>query len=527
MRIALGLALLPLAFGCDDLGTSEPAATQHAALDAGDVVFVGKKLGADYGDFVVTANPKVTIQRLDDTTTVATFARTATSPNTERIKAVLQDDAGDPADTDFDLNPVGYFQVRWATTAAMANESYRIQVTVPDGRVVGQLDVLLATRARDIPANKVGFVAGKNIQLRFRIDSDTVDRDHDGILDWGDNCPEAPNHDQADADDDGLGDACECHIAQCPVGQRFDEATCGCACALCAPGHVLLDPNTCTCGCDPATTDTTCADLPAGFVLDPVSCECACPDLACPSGRVADPDKCACVCAPGTCTAPQVQDPDTCACACPQVLEAGALDLCKEPGQVFDPVKCTCTCPTLTCLPGFVPDTDACTCRPIAAPVGPADLVAAVLRLDHPPAIEVCDGTATTELDAPLTIDKPLSRTLAFAVATDTCPESASPNAPNHADAIALPVVKAPGFDLRLDVIAEASLFFVPDCWLVVRGSDDGEVAYNASQHGGQASGGGTYLAADTADRAYVFCADRADLGVPATLSVGLTLVPR
>jgi len=35
------------------------------------------------------------------------------------------------------------------------------------------------------------------------------DRDHDGVPDVEDNCPDVPNPDQADSDQDGVGDACE------------------------------------------------------------------------------------------------------------------------------------------------------------------------------------------------------------------------------------------------------------------------------------------------------------------------------
>ncbi len=36
-----------------------------------------------------------------------------------------------------------------------------------------------------------------------------IDRDEDTVLDGLDNCPAVANTDQADGDDDGIGDACD------------------------------------------------------------------------------------------------------------------------------------------------------------------------------------------------------------------------------------------------------------------------------------------------------------------------------
>ena len=55
--------------------------------------------------------------------------------------------------------------------------------------------------------------------------SSGVDRDHDGVPDAGDNCPDLANPDQADEDGDAVGDACD----PCPV-----------TAATCAPATVIL-----------------------------------------------------------------------------------------------------------------------------------------------------------------------------------------------------------------------------------------------------------------------------------------------
>ncbi len=56
-----------------------------------------------------------------------------------------------------------------------------------------------------------GIVTGNAINYPDDVDGDGVcdDVDNDGVLDRVDNCPTVVNSDQADADEDGIGDACE------------------------------------------------------------------------------------------------------------------------------------------------------------------------------------------------------------------------------------------------------------------------------------------------------------------------------
>ncbi len=336
----------------------------------------------EFGDFVVTADPTVRVVQLGaqpGTPPVAVFTRLGTLGSTDdtpdeqarRVRAVLQDKVGDPQDLDDDFNPVGYFQIRWATTGALAGQTYQIQVVLPDGQVVGKTDVFVgATRAelRQLDKTKVlGVLAGASVNIRFRVDAPAVDHDGDGVLDWADNCAKVPNADQADGDEDGEGDACEpCPETLCPAGQVQDPTTCACRCDVC-PAGLVADPTTCACACD----------LPAGnpctgnFVLDPRTCRCTCPETSCPPGTVLDPATCGCRCDGDACSGVLVQDPQTCTCACPQVVR-DELDPCADagPGKVLDPSSCTCGCPETLCPQGRSanPDTCACDCSNRCAP---------------------------------------------------------------------------------------------------------------------------------------------------------------
>jgi len=83
--------------------------------------------------------------------------------------------------------------------------------------------------------NLPAAAAGKKIVLRFRmgtdggfasvgwhidsIESQSQDRDGDGVVDSADNCPNKANPDQADTDGDGIGDACD----NCPNIANADQ----------------------------------------------------------------------------------------------------------------------------------------------------------------------------------------------------------------------------------------------------------------------------------------------------------------
>jgi hypothetical protein len=225
-----------------------------------------------------------------------------------------------------------------------------------------------------------------------------------------------------------------------------------------------------------------CADQPPGFVFDPTTCACTCP----------------------------VQ-----AIQCPQ-------------GQEVDPVTCTCVAALPDCGANdrVVVDVDASTvvCAATLAP----ELAVALQQLDAGAAEEVCGGVASRELGGKLAPEGALSQSLDLGAQADTCSGSPSPNTVNDTASFAIGVVPSKGYDVKLEILAESSVLFDTDCWLVVSSTEDGELRYLASRHDGQAAGGGIYLAGDHTERAYVTCIGRWS-GAPAATNVAATLalVPR
>lgn len=61
------------------------------------------------------------------------------------------------------------------------------------------------SQATDNAGNNNGILNGGSYTLSFN----RIDTDEDGIIDMFDNCPDAANSDQADADFDGIGDVCD------------------------------------------------------------------------------------------------------------------------------------------------------------------------------------------------------------------------------------------------------------------------------------------------------------------------------
>ena len=138
---------------------------------------------------------------------------------------------------------------------------FELTLTFDGGRIVGELngDEVIDVEDDDpLPPGRAGLYAynsgygeGGAYSGSTYIDVRWWDEDDDGVADDVDNCPEDPNEDQADLDDDGLGSACDddeptpdsgdedTGPAVAPPGGDL-EASCGCASGTPAAGALAV-----------------------------------------------------------------------------------------------------------------------------------------------------------------------------------------------------------------------------------------------------------------------------------------------
>lgn len=83
------------------------------------------------------------------------------------------------------------------------------------------------------PATSIVLALGACGALGLEPTALAVDGDGDGVFDAADNCPDVPNADQADADHNGVGDACEF----CRIGVDLDRDGIDDGCDACPRGR--------------------------------------------------------------------------------------------------------------------------------------------------------------------------------------------------------------------------------------------------------------------------------------------------
>jgi hypothetical protein len=284
-----------------------------------------------------------------------------------------------------------YYVVRFDSKLVKLDAAlnYRVSVLPAAGQPeLGFADIDVVNNALEYAAallptarwNYAPLIKGDTLAIRFRIETQAVDRDGDGVFDWLDNCPDVKNPPlqtaadvvstraaldftdeapcdaadqpldpvlpaQPDADGDGVGDACDCPLGStgtppdCVNAIKPVTTTC-----QCASGDTYL---TCTdtCGKVPDEQAIVCGELCGG---DPGATSCSVegsapcdPTAPCPAGYY-----------PGT-ASPACIDMDECkldrdGCAANQICA-------NQPGSFV----------CISCPPGSINDgSDRCTQLP-------------------------------------------------------------------------------------------------------------------------------------------------------------------
>jgi hypothetical protein len=186
-------------------------------------------------------------------------------------------------------------------------------------------------------------------------------------------------------------------------------------------------------------------------------------------------------------------------------------------------------CPDPGCAAGEREVIDTALGCPVCASTW-SPVAARALDLLDAGAAQTCDGISARAEPVRLGTEAvPTEVAVALAATPDTCAGGSSPNARNHAVAVAVDL-EASGPVAVTAAVSQlaAAVAGALDCWLVVRAPrTEGEVDYLATRHDAMAAGGGSY-AADGADRAYLVCDDPdrvATTPTPFTLALGL--IPR
>ncbi len=170
-------------------------------------------------------------------------------------------------------------------TGLVAGQCYRVKFKL-DNFTMGFTDVQMVVGAAAATSPFHRLVTGSNFVVKFRTESSlNTDTDSDTVPDWRDNCPVNANTNQADTDNDGIGDVCDVADQDgdgvpdandnCPTVSNANQAnadgdSAGDACETCDNDANKLAPG--TCGCGVADTDTDgdgTADCIDGCSTDP------------------------------------------------------------------------------------------------------------------------------------------------------------------------------------------------------------------------------------------------------------------